>query len=36
MIYNELGLNAVKVIRKIDIIFQANHMRSEIITKKMS
>mgnify|MGYP004270852863 CR=1 FL=1 len=36
MNYIELGLNAVKVIRKIDIIFQANHMRSDIITKKMS
>ena len=36
MIYFELGLNAVKVIRRIDIVFQTNHTRSEIITKKFS
>lgn len=36
MIYIELGLNAVKVIRRIDNVFQTNHTRSEIITKKFS
>ena len=35
MVYIELGLNAVKVIRKIDIVFQANHPRSEIIINKI-